>query len=194
MVHRGHQCCSPKDQVCLCSVAQSCLTRFHPSQVPLCVGFPRQEYWSGLPFPTPGDFPNTEIEPHVSCTGKQTVYHSATWDSRVTYQESTQTETLKNRPETAVPTGTGAEEMEKGRGNSGGCCDDARSSGVAGGKEVKVQGGREPGSSSLCGEDPLEPPQHGRTSKLGNAQGPSGQRPGDFSYNSLAKAETRKAR
>ena len=26
-------------------------------------GFPRQEYWSGLPFPTPGDFPNLGIEP-----------------------------------------------------------------------------------------------------------------------------------
>ena len=27
-------------------------------QVPLCIGFPRQEYWSGLPFPSPGDLPN----------------------------------------------------------------------------------------------------------------------------------------
>ena len=26
-------------------------------------GFPRQEYWSGLPFPTPGDLPEPEIEP-----------------------------------------------------------------------------------------------------------------------------------
>ena len=25
--------------------------------------FSRQEYWSGLPFPTPGDLPDTEIEP-----------------------------------------------------------------------------------------------------------------------------------
>ena len=25
--------------------------------------FPRQEYWSGLPFPTPGDLPDTGIEP-----------------------------------------------------------------------------------------------------------------------------------
>ena len=64
------------------------------------------------------------------------------------YQESRQTETLKNRQETAVSTGTGAEEMEKGRGNSGARCGDARSSGVAGGKEVKVRGGRGPGSSS----------------------------------------------
>ena len=26
-------------------------------------GFSRQEYWSGLPFPSPGDFPNPGIEP-----------------------------------------------------------------------------------------------------------------------------------
>ena len=27
------------------------------------MGFPRQEYWSGLPFPFPGDLPNTGIKP-----------------------------------------------------------------------------------------------------------------------------------
>ena len=32
-------------------------------QVPLPVGFPRQEYWSGLPFPSPGDLPDPGIEP-----------------------------------------------------------------------------------------------------------------------------------
>ena len=26
------------------------------------MGFPRQEYWSGLPFPSPGDLPNLGIE------------------------------------------------------------------------------------------------------------------------------------
>ena len=26
-------------------------------------GFPRQEYWSGLPFPSPGDLPHPGIEP-----------------------------------------------------------------------------------------------------------------------------------
>ena len=25
-------------------------------QAPLSIGFPRQKYWSGLPFPSPGDF------------------------------------------------------------------------------------------------------------------------------------------
>ena len=28
-----------------------------------CMEFSRQEYWSGLPFPSPGDFPNPGIEP-----------------------------------------------------------------------------------------------------------------------------------
>ena len=32
-------------------------------QAPLSVGFPRQEYWSGLPFPSPGDLLNPETEP-----------------------------------------------------------------------------------------------------------------------------------
>ena len=32
-------------------------------QVPLSMGFPRQEYWSGLPFPSPGDLPDPEMEP-----------------------------------------------------------------------------------------------------------------------------------
>ena len=32
-------------------------------QAPLSMGFPRQEYWNGLPFPTPGDLPNPGIEP-----------------------------------------------------------------------------------------------------------------------------------
>ena len=32
-------------------------------QAPLSVGFPRQEYWSGLPFPSPGDLPDPGIEP-----------------------------------------------------------------------------------------------------------------------------------
>ena len=32
-------------------------------QAPLSMGFSRQEYWSGLPFLSPGDFPDTGIEP-----------------------------------------------------------------------------------------------------------------------------------
>ena len=32
-------------------------------QAPLFMGFSRQEYWSGLPFPSPGDLPNPGTEP-----------------------------------------------------------------------------------------------------------------------------------
>ena len=32
-------------------------------QAPQSMGFFRQEYWSGLPFPSPGDLPDPGIEP-----------------------------------------------------------------------------------------------------------------------------------
>ena len=32
-------------------------------QAPLSMGFPRPEYWSGFPFPSPGDLPDPGIEP-----------------------------------------------------------------------------------------------------------------------------------
>ena len=32
-------------------------------QAPLSMGFSRQEYWGGLPFPSPGDLPDPGIEP-----------------------------------------------------------------------------------------------------------------------------------
>ena len=49
-------------------VAQSCLTLCDPmdNSPPgsfLSMGFSRQEYWSKLPFPSPEDLPNPEIEP-----------------------------------------------------------------------------------------------------------------------------------
>ena len=33
------------------------------SQAPVSMGFSRQEYWSGFPFPFPGDLPDPGIEP-----------------------------------------------------------------------------------------------------------------------------------
>ena len=32
-------------------------------QAPLSMGFSGQEYWSGLPFPSPGHLPDPEMEP-----------------------------------------------------------------------------------------------------------------------------------
>ena len=37
-------------------------------QAPLSMGFSRQEYWSGLPCPPPGDLPNPGLRTSVSCT------------------------------------------------------------------------------------------------------------------------------
>ena len=47
-----------------CSViSDSAILWIVASQAPLSMGFPRQEYWSGLPFPSPGTLPNPGIEP-----------------------------------------------------------------------------------------------------------------------------------
>ena len=47
-------------------VTKSCLTLVTPwtvdHQAPLSMGFPRQEYWSGLPFPSPEDLSNPGID------------------------------------------------------------------------------------------------------------------------------------
>ena len=54
---------------CYCSVTKSCLTLLQPHwlepthQAPLSMGFSRQEYWSGLPFLSPGDLPEPGIKP-----------------------------------------------------------------------------------------------------------------------------------
>ena len=59
--------------VCCCCrlVAKSCLTLFLPHgtvahQAPLSMEFSRQEYWSGLPFPSPGHLPGSEIQPALA--------------------------------------------------------------------------------------------------------------------------------
>ena len=46
-------------------------------QSPLSMGLSRQEYWSGLPFPSPGDLPNPGIEPTflMSGIGRQVCFH-----------------------------------------------------------------------------------------------------------------------
>ena len=48
-------------------VSQSCLTLWEPMDCSLpgssFRGFSRQEYWSGLPLPSPGDLPNPGIKP-----------------------------------------------------------------------------------------------------------------------------------
>ena len=51
---------------CCYWVAKSCLTLCNSMdsspEAPLSMEFPRQKYWSGLPFPSPGDLPDPGIE------------------------------------------------------------------------------------------------------------------------------------
>ena len=58
-------------------------------QAPLSMGFSRQEYWSGLPFPSPGDVPDPGIEPgfpalqadslHTELPGKYVIVFYSKW-------------------------------------------------------------------------------------------------------------------
>ena len=50
--------------MCVCSVVSYSLNPWTVArQVPLSMRFSREEYWSGLPFPSPGDLPYPRIEP-----------------------------------------------------------------------------------------------------------------------------------
>ena len=54
------------DHVCVlvsCSVMTDSVTLWTVDKAPLSMEFSRQEYWSGLLFPSPGDLPNPGIEP-----------------------------------------------------------------------------------------------------------------------------------
>ena len=44
-------------------------------QAPLSVEFSRQEYWSQLQFPPPGDLPDPEIKPQPPVLGAWSLYH-----------------------------------------------------------------------------------------------------------------------
>ena len=59
---------SPSKSCCSCLGAQLCLILLEipwtlACQGPLSMGFPRQEYWSGLLFPSLGDLPDSGIKP-----------------------------------------------------------------------------------------------------------------------------------
>ena len=53
--------------MCVCAQLLSNVQLYYPwtvaHQAPLSMEFSRQEYWSGLPFLSPGDIPNPVIEP-----------------------------------------------------------------------------------------------------------------------------------
>ena len=58
----------------VCTHVLSCVQLFATSwtaicQAPQSTGFSRQKYWSGLPFPSPGDLPNPGTEPESPALG-----------------------------------------------------------------------------------------------------------------------------
>ena len=74
-------------RVCQYMCAHLCLTLCDPMdyiacQATLSMGFPRQEYWSGFPFPSPGDLPDAGIKPASfgSPVCRWILYHRATWE------------------------------------------------------------------------------------------------------------------
>ena len=59
----NHEYFSESESVSRSVVSDSATPWTAAHQAPLSMEFSRQEYWSGLPFPSPGDFPNTGIKP-----------------------------------------------------------------------------------------------------------------------------------
>ena len=74
--------CFSRVQICvtLCTVAH---------QASLSMGFSRQEYWSGLSCPPPGDLPNLEFKPTSPSLVGRFFTTSATWKVPFSTQRST---------------------------------------------------------------------------------------------------------
>ena len=79
-LRKSHRCVADAPSSCACALSRVWLfaipwTVAH--QAPLSMGFSRQKYWSGLPFPS-GVIPDPGIEPGLlHC--RQFLYHWATW-------------------------------------------------------------------------------------------------------------------
>ena len=69
--------------VCACMLSHFCHVRLFATlwtiahQAPLSMEFSKQEYWSRVPFPSPGDFPHPGIKCtyHTSCIDRRVLYH-----------------------------------------------------------------------------------------------------------------------
>ena len=65
------------------------------------MGFPRQEYWSGLPFPSPGDLPNPATEPtspSLQADSLPLSYWEAPWTIAVASRLSSQFLPMSPKP------------------------------------------------------------------------------------------------
>ena len=83
--------------VCVCAWSFSHVQLFETPwtvahQAPLSMEFFRQEYWSGLPFPPPGDLPNPGIEPKclasLTLAGAFFTTHCAIWEALLRVEPS----------------------------------------------------------------------------------------------------------
>ena len=103
LFHRGCVCVCVRARVCVCVCVRahvcvcvcvhvhvlSCFSRVRlfetpwtvAQQAPLSMGLSRQEYWSGLPFPSPGDLPNLGIEPESPALAGRFFTSSTTWEA-----------------------------------------------------------------------------------------------------------------
>ena len=59
-------------------------------QAPPSMGFSRQEYWSGLPFPSPGDLPNPGIKPRSPALQADTLTAELPGNPKLVKKASTQ--------------------------------------------------------------------------------------------------------
>ena len=79
--------CAELLQLCIDSAVLWAVAR----QAPLSVGFSRQEYWSGLPFPLPGDLPDPGIKPaslKSPALAGGFLTTSATWEAHQTLSKT----------------------------------------------------------------------------------------------------------
>ena len=90
---------------CCCWVTQLCPAFLQPPwtvahQAPLSMGFSRQEYWSGLPFPSPGDLPDPGIKPESAALagGFFTTEPGKAQTSQTTLKKKKKTNKLQNTP------------------------------------------------------------------------------------------------
>ena len=88
-------------------VTKSCPTVITPCTVtwPLSMGFPRQENWSGLPFPSPGDLPDSGIEsrsPALQAVSLPTKPPEKPWVRMFKKQGFTEKEILEQHSKTVL--------------------------------------------------------------------------------------------
>ena len=89
------------------------------------MGLFRQEYWSGLPFPSPGDLPNPRIEPRFPALQAESLLSEPLpFNSLVKCKVDEQLAVLSRSPCTAMasylPSGVGLVSARKGEGSEDG--------------------------------------------------------------------------